>query len=298
MTTLNTHVDTLAGQVLSGSIGLDDALTDLDGWLAAYADRLSDAERKQFSATLDQETTNDNYSLVDSILRLHTTRVLYCYDLDRSAASEDRPADPTPYSEARARFTRALRQSERGIHETRIDIAIANAHHLLGNPDANRRWLQRALDHLPDLAAINLVALAENIPPMPLPRMGPLKRLGLKVIGFNFEELSSRNLQSLVALAQMQTDQLVIMAHLLGTSFEAIRERQRSRRALRIAAHLVTRHGGLYTAHDVAQLVNIAETLAQPEPDAAHVLAQQALALGDPYTDDDLLARARALLGQ
>lgn len=292
MTTLNEHIDTLTSRVLSGECGLDDALGEQETWLTAHVEGLTSAERREFSAALDQESTNDNRSLVDSVLKLHTTRLLYRHDLDHAPAPE---SDQTPYVLARERFTDALRAAERGINEARIDIAIANAHHLLGNPDANRRWLQNALDRLPDLAAPDLVALAKAIPAIPLPRMNVIKRAGLRLMGFNFEKLADRNRESLMALARMQTDQIIILTHLLGESFEAIRERARARRAFRIAAHLIVRYDGMYT-QDAEPLVDIAESLAKFEVEAAHIIAQQAIECTNPAADADLRDRANAIL--
>jgi tetratricopeptide (TPR) repeat protein len=277
MPSLTDHIDTLADSILEGQISLDDALYDLADWLDANADNLSPGERHAFSATLDQASQGSNESLVDSILRLHTTRLLYRHD-KISAPPDPDTVEPTPYAEARSAFADALQESEDAINETRIDIAIANAQHLLGDIDANRRWLDTALDRLPPVAATDLVALAQAIPAMPMPRLNWWRRFGLKLIGYNFERLAARNRASLTTIARMQTDQIVIMAHLVGTSYEAIRERQRAHRALRIAAHLITRHDGMHLK-EADQLRAIAADLQQAEREAAVILLRQANAL-------------------
>jgi len=95
----------------------------------------------------------------------------------------------------------------------------------------------------------------------------------------------------------MQIDQIVTLAHLLGSSFEAIRERQRAQRAFRVAAHLIVRHEGmLITDHE--QLLSLAESIQRVEPEAARVLAAQARDLSFQANDRDSMARANALLGQ
>ncbi len=294
MTTLNDQIDHLTTQVIDGNTGLDEALDALGDWLAARIDHLNEDELQAFRASLEADSTRDNRSLVDSVLKLHATRLLYRHRQDH-AQPVTPPDEENDYTRARDRLYAALRQHERGLDDARIDIAIANAHHLLGNLDANRRWLQRALDRLPDLAALDVVTLAGEVPAMPLPKMGFFKRLGARFLRLDFSELAERNRANLVRLARMQTDQLAILAHLLGTSFETIRERRRSHRALRIAAHLVTRYNGLYL-DDAEQLVEMAETLARPEPEAACILAEQALALLDPESDGALTERAEAVL--
>jgi hypothetical protein len=274
MPSLTNQIDTVAGSILQGQISLDDGLRDLGHWLDAHANALSQAERRAFSATLDQTSQGSNQSLVDSILRLHTTRLLYRYD-KTTARSDPTPGDPTPYTEARDKFTNALQESEDAINEARIDIAIANAHHLLGDIDANRRWLDDSLDRLPPLAATDLVALAQAIPAMPMPKLNWWRRFGLKLIGYNFDRFAAKNRASLTTIARMQTDQIIIMAHLIGTSYEAIRDRQRANRAFRIAAHLITRYEGMHL-QDGEQLRDIAAGIENAEPDAAAILIAQA----------------------
>jgi hypothetical protein len=294
MPSLLEPIHALTDTVLARPNELDDALVALEQWFDAHADQLSPNERQAFSASLDVESTNDDRSLVDSVLKLHMTRLLYRFDRARR-----HPAAPPPqnaYAQARLAFMQALEQSEDIINESRIDIAVANAHHLLRNADGNRRWLDRALDRLPPLAATNMVTLAEQMPAMSIPRLTPLKRFGLKLLGFNFARLDQENRDSMVKIARMQIDQVIILAHLLGTSFEAIRERQHSQRAFRIAAHLIVRHQGMNTS-DPEQLLLVAESLRRVEPEAAQRLAEQARDRYVEQGDTGGVARANELLG-
>ncbi len=294
MPSLLEPIHALTDTVLDNTDELDGALVALEEWFDEYADTLTPEQRHSFSAELDVESTNDDRSLIDSVLKLHMTRLLYRYDRARSHP-------PTPvqndYTRARTAFTQGLEESEDIINESRIDTAIANAHHLLGNPAGNRRWLDRALDRLMPLAATNLVKLAEDMPAMPIPRMTPLKRIGLRFMGFNFERLDQDNRDSMVMIARMQIDQIVTLAHLLGSSFETIRERQRAQRAFRVAAHLIVRHQGM-RIDDPGQLLSLAESLQRTEPEAARVLAAQARDLSTQAQDIVGVARANALLSQ
>ncbi len=295
MPTLNDTIDSLTNTVLTGEYGLDDALSALETWIDAHAAAMTSNERQQFSATLDQESSNDDRSLIQSVLKLHATRLLYRWDRRTAPPSPPPDAGQNAYMQARTAFTQALSQSEDAINEARIDIAVANAHHLLANVAANRHWLDRALDRLPDLAAIDLVQLAEAIPAMPLPRMGPFKRLGLKLMGFNFDRLAQQNVESLAGIAHMQINQIILLSHLLGTSYQAIREPQRARRAFRIAAHLIVRHGGMM-AMPPDQLIEIAESIQRTESEAAGVLARQAYDDYQASQNGAGLVRARAIL--
>lgn len=281
---LTDHIDSLAASILNGAISLDDALIDLEDWIVDHGNELTPADRRAFSATLDQSSQGNNQSLIDSIMRLHTTRLLYRYDkatapLDNNQDA-DQETDPTPYTEARATFATALQTSEDAINEARIDIAIANAQHLLGNIDANRRWLDDSFERIHPLAATDLVALAEAIPAMPMPELNWWRRIGIKLVGYNFERLAAKNRASLKTIARMQTDQVIIMAHLLGTSYEAIRERQRANRTFRIAAYLIMRYDGMYLRNR-EQLREIAADLELAEPDAAARLMAQAAKLNE-----------------
>jgi hypothetical protein len=295
MPALNDRIDSLTEAVLSGRHDLDGALIALERWLDDHAAELTEGDRRAFSATLDQETTNDDRSLIDSVLKLHTTRLLYRYDHRLAASREQGPAQ-TAYAQASTAFTQALSESESGINEARIDIAIANAQHLLGNTAANRHWLDQALARLPALAATDLVALAQAIPPLPL-KIPWLKRAGLKLIGFNFGRLASDNRESLATIGRMQANQIVILAHLIGKSYEAIHERQRAERAYRIAAHLIVKYQGLYE-QEAEPLLDIAESIRRGEPEAAYILARQARPLVEGSVDPAGTARVNAILDE
>jgi hypothetical protein len=293
MPTLIEQINALTDTVLSGGHELDDALHALEAWIADYAGMLSPDDRARFSASLDRESEDTDRSLVDSILKLHTARLLYRYDSQHQPA----PAEPrNDYEVARMAFGHALRQCEEGINEARIDVAVANAQQLLGNEDANRRWLDSALERLPPLASIDLVVLAQKIPAMPPPKMNWFQRAGVKMMGFNFERLATQNRDELAAIGRMQVNQIVIMAHLIAISFETIRERQRAQRAFRIAAHLIVRYNGLFRQEEADPLIDMAESLRKFEIEAAQVLAEQAYALYEAQGDSEGIARAQAVM--
>ena len=294
MPSLIEQIHALTETVLSGQHDLDQALNALDYWFVDHAATLSGLERQAFSASLDTESTQDDRSLIDSVLRLHLTRLLYRYDRDRAPSSTEDGCQ-SAYALARGAFARALQDSEDSVNEARIDIAIANAHHLMGDSSANRRWLDTALDRLPPLVSTDLVTLAQDIPAMPLPKTGLFARAGLKLVGLNFERLAQENRDNFAAIARMQTDQLVILAHLIGTSFETIRERQRAKRAFRLAAHLIVRYNGM-RLKDTEHLLSIAESIQRHEPEAARALAAQARDLCDQTPDEEALSRAEAIL--
>lgn len=278
MNPLLDKIATLTAHVVKGTHGLDEALTSLESWLEARAAHLTAAEREQFSAVLDQESTNDDRSLVDSILKLHATRLLHRYDALARHDDDESDGQASDYEVARRAFERALLDSEAGINEARIDVAIANAHNLLGDADANRRWLDKALARLPGLAAADLEGLAKRIPAMPMPRLNPLKKLGLRFIGFSVDRLAEENRRTLATIADMQSTQIVLLAHLIGASLLAIDETSRARRAFRVAAHLIVRLDGL-PGQEVGPLLDMAHDLRPYEPEAAELLATQAEAL-------------------
>lgn len=298
MTTLDDHILALSEAAARGAQGLDEALDDVEHWLNAHGERLSEAERADFRASLDRETTDDTRSLVDSVLRMHATRLLYRYDEAAELVSDAETAEDevqTSYTVARDEFNAALRDSESGIREARIDVAIANAHHLLGDLRANRQWLDSALERVQPLATTDLVRLADAIPPMPAPEIGPVRRIGLRLLGISLDQLAARNRASFSSIAQMQMNQVVLLAHLIGASFEALRERQRSRRAYRIVAHLVVRYDGL-PLDEPEHALTIAEDIQRAEPEAAVLLARQAATVYREAGDVAGQARADALL--
>lgn len=295
MTTLDEHINALTQQVVSGATGLDEALAAIADWLDAHGYALDRAERDAFRASLDRESTRDNRSLVDSVLRLQVARVMYRQDDEAEAAEPAGEEEANEYIAARDAFNAALRESETGIREARIDIAIANAHHLLGDVRANRAWLDTALARVQPIATLDLVRLAEAVPAMPLPSMGAFRRVGLRLLGVNLDRLSDRNRASFVTLARLQTGQIMVLAHLIGSSFGALRERQRANRAFRVVAHLAIRYGEMPEA-DAEQALAIAGDLRRAEPEAARVLAKQARAAFAARDDAESVERAEALL--
>ncbi|MBN1680388.1 MAG: hypothetical protein JW966_08840 [Anaerolineae bacterium] len=297
MTALNQLIDNLTGSVLIGSRGLEQALGLLERWINDHAAELTGEDRQAFSASLAQNgaytpvANGDNVSLIDSVLKLHTARLLHRMDAVSFEVLRHTAADDY----TREEFAQVINVTEQELNDARIDIAIANAHHLLGDVAANRRWLQSALDHLPDLATIDLVAIAEHTPPPPPPRLAPLKRLGLNLIGFSFNRLAQYDRANLVSMAQHQVGQIVILAHLVGESFNAIHDTRRAQRAFRITAHLVLRHNGL-TVNDPQTMLDIATSLQPIETQAAYTLAEQACDLFKRAGDSDGYNQARALV--
>jgi len=289
MTTLLEQIDLLTNIVLSGGRGLDEALAALEHWLETAS--IPPEEYKAFSASLDDESTNDDRSLIASVLKLHAVRLFYRAEGRTESRSE--LASNSPYTQALDAFWQALGESEQAINEARTDIAIANAHQLLGDAHANRRWLDSALQRLPALATVNLVELARTVPPAPPPKIGIIKRMALALMGINLKKLARFGMEDRVVLAQMQTNQVVLMAHLLGISFMALRERQRARRAFRIAAHLIVRYEGMPN-QSADNLLEIAETMWRFEAEAAQILVEQALRLDDTEHQ----ARAQALVDE
>lgn len=300
MTTLTAKIDTLTRQVLGGSQSLDEALQELETWLNNPLNQVTGNERRTFSEALHEPTSNDNRSLVNSTLKLHATRLMHRHE---SAGPASAPAENTTggdkasdYTTRRAIFEQALQDASAGINESRIDIAIASAHNLLGDIAANRRWLSLVLDRLPELAATDLAALAEAIPPMPPPRLNPLRRVALILLGANLDKMAERSRANLAVIAHMQTNQIIILAHLTGVSLDAANQRARAQRAFRVAAHLITRNKGM-PGEDIDHLLEIADSLAPVEPEAAQMLARQALDQGDREgCPPETLTRIKAML--
>ncbi|NDJ76862.1 MAG: hypothetical protein GYB65_11435 [Chloroflexi bacterium] len=295
MNPLLDRIMSLTSLVLSGEHSLDDALQILEDWLADHADSLTPENRATFRAALDGESTNDDRSLIDSILKLHTARVLHRQEAAQLESDSPDP-DETPYQRARRTFSQALAASEDAINDVRIDVAVANAHSLLGDIDANRRWLDHALTRLTDIAATDLVTIAQDIPPMTPPKMNWIKRASLRFVGFDFNRLAQDNLDTLVKIAHLQTNQITILSHLIGVSFVSLEDDARARRAFRATAHLIIRHDGMPFQDNAPQLLDVAESLHLYEMEAAQVLAQQALALCETEGDEEECARAEALL--
>ncbi|MCD4686289.1 MAG: hypothetical protein K8S97_10170 [Anaerolineae bacterium] len=290
--TLDEHIIALTNTVISGRHGLDETLDAVEEWVYAHGGSMPEAEVVHVLTTLNRDSSNDDRALVDSVLRLHATRLLYRFDQDQQLVSED---DDTEYGWARNAFNTALRESEVGIREARIDIAIANAHHLLGNISGNRQWLDTALERMQGIASLDLPGLVAVIPAMPLPKMGPFRRLGLRVMGLDLTQLSERNRESFTEIARMQINQMILLADLIGAQFNVIHERQRANRAFRVVAYLVLRYDGI-TGLEPAQLLNIAGDIQRTEAEAAAVLAQQAYVLFRATGDEDGMVRAEELL--
>ena len=91
MPSLLEPIHSLTENVLLNPDDLDGALVALERWFDEHADHLTEVERRAFSAELDVESTNDDRSLMDSVLKLHTTRLLYRFDRARSQADPPCP---------------------------------------------------------------------------------------------------------------------------------------------------------------------------------------------------------------
>ena len=245
MATLGQTVDSLTSAVVARSQSLDDALFALQTWVDRNAQLMTETDRAEFSATLtaekdsqvrDGQPYGDDASLVSSVLRLHAMRLLYRVDEQHQGPIPS--DDDSPYGRARHRLQLALREAELAINEARVDTAIANAHHILADRGANRRWLQDALTRLQPVAARDLVRLADSVPAPELPQLNIIQRLTFRVLGIQQEEIARRSLQSLRHLAELQHSQLTEMAKLLADSFDAIEDRPGAQQALALLAKL------------------------------------------------------------
>ncbi len=230
------HINQLTEQVTHEQATLDDALFTLQAWTSRNAPLLSESDRTAFSQALAAEKSTqerdgvpygDDQSLVASILRLHTMRLLYRYDHEHEqpdaipaiSAEENRA-----YQLASRKLQEAIRSSGQAINEARVDAAIANAHQLMGDSGANRRWLHDALSRLQTIANIDLRRLVEAIPLPPTPELNVLQKGLFLIFGIKPAEIARRNLDSLHQLAALQAGQIIEMAQLLATSFEAIED--------------------------------------------------------------------------
>ncbi len=243
MISIEETIETLAGDVVEKRQSLDDALFGLQTWFDRNVKLLGEDERIAFSQRLNAEKDTvkragqpqgDDLSLISSILRLHAMRLLYRFD--EAARPEADTTNDTPYQRGRRRFQQALRESELTMNEARVDTAIANAHNLLEDLQANRRWLQDALTRVEKASQKDLVRLAEAIP---LPESIPLsliQRVTFTVLGIRQEELGRRNLQSIRQMAVLQTTQLAEMVKLLASSFKAIEDSAGEQQAMDILA--------------------------------------------------------------
>jgi len=242
-------IDTLTNDVIERRQSLDDALFALQSWFDHNVELMDDDERVSFSNKLNAEKDaaqrdgrphGDDASLVASVLRLHIMRLLYRYDERHQPATH--PLDDSPYERARRRLQSALRETEIAINEARVDTAIANAHTIMDDRSANRRWLQDALTRLQTVAQKDLVKLANAVPMPNLPPLNPLQRAGFWILGIKQEEIGRRNLQSLKRLAELQNNQLIEMAHLLAESFSAIEDPIGTKQAMTLLTELGVEH--------------------------------------------------------
>jgi hypothetical protein len=245
MPTLGETVNSLTIDVTARRQSLDDALFALQTWVDRNASLMGEADRAAFSETLaaekdsqirDGQPYGDDASLVASVLRLHAMRLLYRADEQRQGPIP--LDDESRYGRARHRLQVALHEAELAINEARVDTAIANAHHILADRGANRRWLQDALTRLQPIAAKDLVKLADAVPAPELPPLNIMQRLAFRILGIRQEEIARRSLQSLRHLAELQHSQLTEMVKLLADSFDAIEDRPGAQQALALLAKL------------------------------------------------------------
>jgi hypothetical protein len=224
-------IDTLTNDVVERNQSLDGALFALQSWFDQNVESMDDDERVNFSNKLNAEKDatqregqphGDDASLVSSVLRLHVMRLLYRYDEKQQSVAP--PLDDTPYERARRRLQIALRETELAVNEARVDTAIANAHNIMDDRNANRRWLQDALTRLQTVAQKDLLRMANSVPMPTMPPLNPFQKAGFWVLGITQEEIGKRNLLSLKKLATLQNNQLIEMAHLLAESFGAIED--------------------------------------------------------------------------
>jgi len=230
-TNIEQTIESLAGDVVEKRQSLDDGLFALQTWFDQHVKLLGDEERVAFSERLNAEKDSakregqphgDDLSLVSSVLRLHAMRLLYRYD-ETARPKTDVPAD-SPYQRGHYRFQNALREAELATNEARVDTAIANAHMILEDVSANRRWLQDAIMHLETASQKDLIRLAEAIPLPEKIQLNILQRASFALLGIKQEEIGRRNLQSLRQVAHLQTKQLAEMAQLLAASFKSIED--------------------------------------------------------------------------
>lgn len=232
MNAITENIDRLTADVSAKRETLDNALFIMQTWVARNASILTDADRTIFSQTLatekepqqrDGSAYGDDSSLVSSILRLHTMRLLYRYDFEHEPPLAKAIDDP--YDRGTRQLRIALHAAEQAINEARVDTAIVNAHQIMGDGGANHRWLQDALSRLQAATKTDLLRLVETIPSPTLPTLNLFQKATFFVFGIKPAEIARRNLRSLRQLAELQNTQLAEMAHLLLMSFEAIDDR-------------------------------------------------------------------------
>lgn len=238
-------IDSIGEQITSHKQSLESGLTALQNWFDENAPILTETERDSFSKRLsveketqvrDGKPYGDDRSLVLSVLRLHTMRLLYRYDEQKRG--KPTYADSSPYGRARERLQMALREVEMALNEARVDTAIASAHQILNDSRSNRRWLQDALTRLQTVSHKNLIQLAEAVPMPDPPPLNLLQRVMFWATGIKQEELARRSLASLRQIAELQNHQLVEMATLLVQSFAANNDTIGSEQAQALLAKL------------------------------------------------------------
>ncbi len=247
MPPLGETITDLTSAVTGKRQSLDDALFALQTWVDHNAPLMTEADRNAFSQTLDAEKDatvdedepySSDTSLIASVLRLHAMRLLYRFDERRHGSPVEQPDPNSPYERARYRLQVALRETEIAINEGRIDAAIANAHHILNDRGANRRWLQDSLARVQTVAAKDLIKLAEAVPAPEPPPINILQRAMFLVFGIRQDEIIRRNMRSLRQLAELEHNQLLELAKLLADSFEAIGDRPGAKQARSLVERL------------------------------------------------------------
>lgn len=223
--TLTTLTESIRREAKQG-ITLEEGLFSLQRWVELNATQITAAERVQFSTLLTKEQApveagqGSDQNLIASVMRLHLMRLLFRMDAQRRTPL--RSEAETAYDQAKLRLMSALQETEDAVNEARIDAAIANAHQILADKGANRRWLNDALMRLQAVAGKDLQRLAQAIPQPEIPAINPIRRLFFWLYGIRPEEMSKRTLNSLHKLATLQTEQIVELTDLLIEAFTTL----------------------------------------------------------------------------
>jgi hypothetical protein len=246
LVSINDTINGLTDAIATGQQSLDDALFALQAWLDQNTGLMSEDELQAFSETVnaekdtqvrDGQAYGDDRSLVASVLRLHAMRLLYRRGEQKHAAPKAH--DNSPYERAKQRLHLAMREIDIALNEARVDTTIANAHNILDDQRANRRWLQDALARLQAISAKNTLKLADAMPAPDLPHLSFFRRLMFRVLGIRQEELARRSALSLRQVAMLQHEQLVEMVRLLADSFEAVGDGPGQQQALSLLTQLL-----------------------------------------------------------
>jgi hypothetical protein len=243
--TLQETLDSLTTSLVDHKQTLDDALFALQTWMDNNIQTLTPEQRDQFNAKLEAEkhaptdsedSEPSDYGLVSSVLRLHATRLLYRYD-EKMRNSFAREED-SPYGRAKQKLQHALRLTEMAINEAKVDTAIANAHSILNDNNANRRWLQDALTRIQSVSNKDLIKLADSVPPPEKVELTIFQRIAFFVLRIKQDEISRRTLASLRQIAELENVKLIEMAKLLAESFVASGDTVSSEQAIAILSRL------------------------------------------------------------